>query len=117
MLLSRPFLLMATAILSFTLSRPLLADGADRGSDDRLVQGCQEHAQHQAGHDREDLAVRETGASRRLGARIGGGGIAHELLPGKVGWRRGGGGESLPVMMRVNARNVQGGACPCQAER
>jgi hypothetical protein len=35
----------------------VVGDGADRGRDDRLVECGQEHADHQAGEDREDLAV------------------------------------------------------------
>ena len=35
----------------------VVGDRADRGADDRLVESTQEHAQHQPGQDRQDLAV------------------------------------------------------------
>lgn len=48
----------------------VVGDGADRGGDDGLVQGGEEHTGHQAQEDRDDLAVTE-GAVGGLIERLG----------------------------------------------
>ena len=58
----------------------VVADGADRRGDDRLVEGGEEHAQQQADEDRQDLAVGVlaglAGGEGRVG-QVAGGRSAH----------------------------------------
>ncbi len=60
----------------------VVADRSDRGRDDVLVEGGEEHAEHQAGQDHQDLLVREPTHTRRrccLARHRSGRGSAHPV--------------------------------------
>ena len=60
-------------------------DSRQRGSDDRLVQGGEQHPRHEAEIDHLDLAVRESDMARRLRHRRGRIAVrSHPLVPAVV---------------------------------
>ncbi len=86
----------------------VVADRLDRGRDDRLVERGQEHAHHQPGQDRQDLAVRQRTVRRWICRAGGGGGHAVGLLPSRPCGRRAGSRRVIQAVVDV----VVGGGEP-----